>query len=166
MAAGLMYLRPRQVVCYRAYGPFKRSSPTAWNYVFSWLDRNGVRAEVEHGFGLAGINPAQRGDRSRWYDACVELPACVDLSELEDMWVRDMPGGAFARTRYVGAFSGLGNAIRELRDTWVASRGLEIDPARPIVEIFLDDPKQVSAENMRVDLCLPVRAAATAAKVA
>ncbi len=157
METKLVYLRPQQVVCHREFGPFRESGPKAWDYVLSWLDRHGIRDEVTRGFGLARTDPnAKDLDKSLYYEACIELPPSFPLSNLEKMQFQSLPGGAYARQRYKGNFDGIPTASRNLRETWKAKHGLCADLTRPLVEIYLDDAKKVSSENLRVDLCMPI----------
>jgi len=159
MKTELVYLRPKHVVCYRVFGPFHEAGPKAWDYVLDWVDRTGVREEVTTGYGLArDVPPGHILENPQGYEACIELPPSIDRSQLGAMQFQSLPGGAFVRQRYVGPFDGIIEASRNLRATYTDAHGLMADRQRPLVEIYLDNPRIVVPEKLRVDLCMPVSA--------
>ena len=69
--------------------------------------------------------------------------------------VTTLPGGAYARRRHSGSDL-LRSTIASLRDDWVPSQGLHVDPRRPFIEIYCDNPIVVAAEARKIDVCIPV----------
>lgn len=162
MSTGLVYLRPVRVAYVRVRGPYSHSAPTAWSKLLAWLDQHSVRREVTRGFGLAHDDPRVVAAAELRYDACVEVPPEVEVAAFREFGMQTLPGGAYARRRYVGPHAGIHNEFHEMRETWAPSRGLALHTKRPFVEIYLDDPARCPAEKLRTDLCIPVIAASEA----
>lgn len=156
MSTGFVYLRPLNVVFARATGPYANSSHEAWGRMFDWLDRHALRRDVSQGFGLLLDNPAQVPSGRCRYDACVELMLGCEGLVPEDFSVQRLPGGAYVRTRHTGSYKGLRDAFARLRDEWAPEHGTALDPRRPLIEIYLDDPARVPEAKRRVDICIPV----------
>ena len=114
MSTGFVYLRPLSVVCVRTLGPYAASSLDAWQQMFAWLDRRGMRREIGCGYGLMRDNPATTAAEACRYDACVELLSGSESAVLEGFLITRLPGGAYARQRQVGT-QGLDDAITNMR---------------------------------------------------
>ena len=157
MTNGIVYFRPRMVARIRAYGRHRESAREAWERVFRWADKAGLRA-TQHpiiGFGLLHktIAPA---DHQPAYDACVELVSGVVPNEAQGIMQAVIPGGAYLRTRFRGELPAMGRAFRDLRTLETKRRGLVCDTTRPLIEVYHNDPKSTSAPH-RIDLCVPVK---------
>jgi len=158
MRVGLVYLKPRQVAYVRRTGPYQRSSIEAWTVMFDWLERHGLRRQMTAGYGLAQDNPVNVSPQDCRYDACCELPEDFPAAKAAALSVQTLPGGAFARTRHVGPYSDARDAITMLRDQWLSNQpNLNLDPARPMLIIYLDDPKLKDEAFLKCDVCMPVR---------
>lgn len=162
MSTGLVYLRPVRVAFVRVRGPYGQSAPAAWSKLLAWLDQHRVRSDVTRGFGLAHDDPRTIAAADLRYDACVEVPPEVEALALREFGMQTLPGGAYARRRFVGPHSGIHTEFHEMRRTWAPSRGLALHTRRPFVEIYLDDPARCAPEKLRTDLCIPVIAASEA----
>lgn len=156
MKLGFVYLRATNLVCIRAKGPYQQSTGQAWGEMFAWLDRSGLRGKVTRGFGIAHDDPSTVPAERRRYDACIDLPEALPPSAFEHMLPQRLPGGAYARRRFVGPHSDIGTAFSEMRDQWRSATGVVVATDRPFVEIYLDDPKFCAPEKLRTDLCIPV----------
>ena len=158
MSSGFVYLRPVYVMFIRANGAYSTSSQEAWRQVFNWIDANKVRRHITAGYGLMHDNPKVVSvDRCR-YDACIEIPTGFE-SDIPHMFsVQKLPGGAFARQRHKGLTAEVEQTIVKIRDQWVPESGLWLDPARPVLEIYHDDPDAVADGDRKIDVCVPVSA--------
>lgn len=162
MNTSLVYLRPVQVAYVRVRGPYAVSSAQAWEKMLAWLDAHMIRNVVERGFGLAHDDPRCVDQRALRYDACVQIPVDTMPDAFREFSVQTLPGGAFARRRYVGPHSGIRDEFHNMRSTWAPARGLALDNKRPFVEIYLDDPLRCPPNELRTDLCIPVMIASNA----
>lgn len=158
MRVGLVYLRPKQVVFIRTTGPYRSSSLLAWAAMADWLDRHGLRAHMPCGYGLAQDDPQTVAAELCRYDACIELPAGVQIPRDDGLPIQTLPGGAFARVRHVGPYRSVRTSITRVRDDWMPLQsGLLHDRRRPLLTIYLDDPRTKDLAKLRCDVCLPVR---------
>lgn len=158
MRNAFVYLRPAHVAYIRAVGPYALSSREAWAAVMAWLERSGTRRATGCGYGLLLDNPKTTTPEKCRYDACIVVDEAHRELLTADFGFRRLPGGAFARKRHSGSIDAIGSVIAELRDNWVAMNGLQLDPGRPLIEIYMQDPKTVPAERLRVDICVPIKA--------
>lgn len=156
MSTNFVYLRPMQLVAIRAVGSYMSSAPAAWKQMFDWLESNGLRGTVNRGFGLAHDDPRSTPAERCRYDACIALPDALPATAWQQMMPQQLPGGAYHRHRHIGCHTGIGAEISHIRDRWANRSGLKIAEGRPLVEIYLDDPKFCAPELLRTDLCLPV----------
>ena len=151
-----VYLRPANLICFRAVGPYSESAPRAWGQMFMWLDQQNLRGTVKRGFGLSHFDPRYTPSEKCRYEACIDLPEALPISAWEHMLPQKLPGGAYARYRHVGAHTELGGVISEIRNSWADNKDVVLASGRPLVEIYLDDPMFCPADKRRTDLCLPV----------
>lgn len=156
MKLNFVYLRPSQLVGFRKVGPYQETAPQAWKQMFDWLDRNNLRGHVQRGFGMAFDDPrVTAADKCR-YMACIDMPEALPASAWDDMMPQNLPGGAYARHRHVGDHGNISGVIRTIREEWSNRTGVVLAKGRPLVEIYLDDPKFCDPEKLRTDLCIPV----------
>ncbi len=158
-AVSLVYIRPRQVAFVRAHGPYAAASQRAWALMLDWLDERGLVGRLPCGFGLAHDNPNQVVTQLCRYDACVELPNDFVENIADGIGFQMLPGGAYARTRHVGVYTGLSGVVGSIRDQWMGEQeNLILDRRRPFLFTYIDDPRVTPAGERRCDICLPVRA--------
>ena len=155
MSAGYVYIRSLQLAAVRSRGPYGLSSRNAWSHILEWREKLNLQKTITRGFGMMLDDPRVVPQDECRYEACVELTPEIEDLVPEHFTRARLPGGAYAQRTHVG-MSGLGHAISGLRDGWVPSQGLAVDPRRPVVEIHLDDPSVVPEENHRVQICVPV----------
>lgn len=156
MRLNYVYLRPSHLVSFREVGPYEQAAPAAWRKMFDWLDNQGLRGTVKRGFGMAHDDPRVTPPEKCRYEACIDLPDLLPASAWAGLMPQNLPGGAYARHRHVGDHRDISSVIREIRNSWSSSAGVAIAKGRPLVEIYLDDPKFCAPEKLRTDLCLPI----------
>lgn len=114
-------------------------------------------------FGVAYGDPAVPADAAdtggfRYYAAAASpepWPAHVELETL------DLPAGRYALHCLAGPYARINAAINALYARWLPGSGYEPDD-RPMLEHYLNSPRQVSQAELRTDLLIPVRNAAPA----
>lgn len=156
---GMVYLRPVPVVFFRVQGPYATSVTEAWVLLFDWLQTHRLRKSAGRGYGLLHDNPNIVGHDQCRYDACIEMTEDMSPAAIEQISTQRLSGGAYCRRRHVGPYDGIRNVIVGVRDGWVPSAGLSIDPRRPIVTIYLNDPACVAPSELKADICVPVATA-------
>ena len=158
MALGLVYLRPARMVFVRATGPYESSIPRAWDKMFAWLEKSGIDNPVGRGFGLARDNPANVGTENCRYDACVDVRPQYEERAHRELGLLTLPGGSYLRRRTSGDYAKMRVAVPQLYADFEAPIGLRFDDKRPLVVIYLDDPRRFEPAELRADICLPVSA--------
>jgi DNA gyrase inhibitor GyrI len=158
MSANLVYLRPLKVAYVRSTGDYRQSSVDAWERLFQWLSDNGLHAFQGCGYGLVLDNHLVTEPAQCRYDACIEASSMPENSFDGHLQSRKLPGGAYVRDRHVGEYLEIRDKMLSLRSSWSHESGLAIDDKRPLVQIFLDDPRKASVGRLRTDICVPVLA--------
>lgn len=158
MRAGLVYLRPKQVVFVRSTGPYAVSSLAAWSGMLSWIDRHNLTRDAGCGYGLQVDDPNATSPQHCRYDACITLPDGFIAPRDDTLPFQTLPGGAFARIRHVGPYDTARTSIARVRDQWLSGQPhLLADRRRPLLTIYLDHPNRREAGSLRCDVCVPVR---------
>jgi AraC family transcriptional regulator len=124
--------------------------------MFDWLDCQCLRGTVKRGFGMAHDDPRFTSPEKCRYDACIDFPELLPASAWAGLTPQNLPGGAYARYRHIGDHREISGVLRDIRNQWCGSAGITLAKERPLVEIYLDDPKFCAPETLRTDLCLPV----------
>ena len=158
MIGGLVYLRPARMVFVRATGPYETSIPHAWEKMFAWLEKSGIDNPVGRGFGLARDNPATVGPQNCRYDACVEVKPQYEERAGRELGLMTLPGGSYLRQRVIGDYNKIRMSVPNLYSEFQAPSGLRFDDKRPLVAIYLDDPRRFEPAELRADVCIPVSA--------
>lgn len=158
MNCNLVYLRPARLAFVRVTGPYETSIPEAWHKLFAWIDRHGYSSPAGRGYGLARDNPSRVESGRCRYDACVQLMPLFDDTASRELGVINLPGGSYRRERIVGCYAEISKRVAGAHNQALVYEDLRLDDKRPIVTIYLDDPRCVPDQHLRADLCLPVAA--------
>jgi AraC family transcriptional regulator len=158
MKSGLVYLRPMRLAYVRVTGPYETSIPQAWEKLLTWVDRNGLNSPVSHGYGLARDNPLRVGPDKCRYDACVQVSPMIEERAMRELGVFTLPAGPYTRMRQTGGYEPIRAMMPKLHAEFHAPPELRLDDKRPIVTIYLDDPRRFDASDLRADICFPVAA--------
>lgn len=158
MKSGLLYLRPARLTFVRMTGPYETTIPAAWEKMFAWLEKHGCNSSFGRGYGLARDNPNTVGADNCRYDACVELEPIFEERAIRELGAQTLPGGSYMRERKVADYHTLCKDVATLHSVFEAPPGLILDDKRPLVTVYLDDPRRVSKSELRSDFCIPVKA--------
>lgn len=160
MKSGLVYLRPSRLAYVRATGPYETSMAAAWEQMLGWLEKNGLHSPVGRGYGLMRDCPATTAADKCRYDACVDLNPFFEERAMRELGAQTLPGGSYLRMRNVGSYDALRTKLAGIHYAFEAPAGLKMDERRPLVTIYLDDPRRFSTDELRADICVPVSARA------
>ena len=158
MQNGLVYLRPTRLAYVRVKGPYEQSIPDAWERMLAWLEVRGLNSSTGRGYGLARDNPARVGADNCRYDACVLVMPYLEERVNRELGIITLPAGPYVRKREAGSYDAIRSLIPSLHETFAAPSGLRLDDNRPLVTIYLDDPRHFSLNDLRADICVPVAA--------
>jgi DNA gyrase inhibitor GyrI len=156
MKHAMVYLRPARLAFVRVVGPYETSIPKAWDKIVTWMDAHGIQPVGERGYGLARDNPMLVAAEACRYDACIQVsPEFEDRAE-RDLGMITLPGGPYVRTRMSGSYDAMPSRLIAAFDKTDFSADLRLDARRPLVSIYLDDPRRFEARDLRADVCVPV----------
>lgn len=156
MQRGFVYFRPVQIGFVRVVGPYKTSVHEAWAKLDEWFKARQVDIGKVTRYGLAHGNPRAVDPSQLRYDACVEMPADLLSETGEELRLAKLPSGAFARKRYVGPYDGIGDAFSEMREHWEKASDVVLDARRPLLTVYLNNPRVLAVKDLKADLCVPV----------
>lgn len=126
----------------------------AMGRLFSALATSGGLPTEPAMFGMFFDDPdfgAEEALRSR---ACLPVDPGTDIAA--PMVETVLRGGLYARLSYTGPYADMPGAYRWLLGTWLPASGYEPDDA-PILEAYLNDPREVPQSALRTDILLPLR---------
>lgn len=156
MSVGLVYLRPKQITCTRVSGNGTAAAHAAWQRIEDWLQRNAISRLVTTRYGLEFGSAMTESFHNHSYIACVEISSIQQLPPLDDCPLDRLPGGAFARSRFVGPCSEISAAFTSIQSHLVGTNHYAADRSRPLITIFLDPPDFSASTPVKSDLLIPV----------
>jgi AraC family transcriptional regulator len=166
MQNNFVYLRPSRLVYVRINGAYETTIPAAWSKMLNWIERNGVGSALGRGFGLARDNPQTVPASQCRYDACIEVESHFEDRAMRELGILTLPGGPYVRRREVGSYADIVTRVATLHASFVVPNGIKLDSNRPLVTIYLDDPRRFEPGQLRADMCIPVSAAVVRGRVA
>ena len=92
-------------------------------------------------------------DRYRYYAGLASPEPWPEDTEVEHL---DIPGGRYAVYRLAGPYTRINAAVRALYARWLPGSGYEPDD-RPMLEHYLTSAREVSPDQLRTDLMVPIR---------
>jgi AraC family transcriptional regulator len=152
----LVYLRPVRVLALRVTGRYSTSAADAWDQMARWLRSRGANSQMTPRYGLLLDDPRTTAPDKCRYEACIPQQPELFGHCLRDVYLRQIPSGAYARALHVGGNVGIARTITKIRTEWASKNGLLTDPSRPLIEIYLDTPSKLPIEQQRIDVCVPV----------
>jgi AraC family transcriptional regulator len=105
-------------------------------------------------FGIYYDDPTSKPAAELRSEACLSAPE--GWSSQGELRALDIGGGRYARIEHVGPHGELRRPYDWLFGTWLPSSGEEAAD-RPVVEEYLNDPRQVPASQLRTTIWLPLR---------
>ncbi|MCV0369107.1 GyrI-like domain-containing protein [Filomicrobium sp.] len=156
MSVGLVYLRPKQITCTRVSGNGTVAARTAWQRIEAWLQRNAISGLVITRYGLEFGPAMTESYHGNSYIACVEIDGIRKLPPLDDCPFDRLPGGAFARSRFVGPCAEISAAFASIQSHLAGTNHYAADRSRPLITIFLDPPDFSAPTTVKTDLLIPV----------
>ncbi len=139
------------VASVRHVGPYIEAR-VAWEKLCQWA---GPKGFLEDGkvMGFCWDDPeVSEADKIR-FDAAVIVPK--ETTVADGIVLQEVLGGEYAVTIHKGPLETLPNTYRQLFAQWFPGSGRELKNA-PCVEKYLNNPMEVSPEDIRVAVCVPL----------
>lgn len=87
------------------------------------------------------------------YEACWPLPPGQALPE--GLAEAEAPGGWYAVAVHPGAYDRMGETLGRILENWLPHSGFRRREG-PVVERYLNDPRETAEEDLRTEVCVPV----------
>lgn len=142
-----------KVAYVRHTGPYSECGP-AWGKLFDWAAKNRLMENMKRKIGICYDDPEITDSKNIRYDACVEIEG--DIQKDGDIRIKEIPSDMYAMTLHVGPYEDLGKTYAYICGQWAPKNYKEIQ-AKPSIEVYLDDPHEVSPENLRTEIYVPVK---------
>jgi AraC family transcriptional regulator len=145
------------LVCLRKNGPYQHVW-MAWEELGLWVRDHAPALANAPRMGISHDDPDMVSREKIRYDACYVVPMEeVALKEQvrPPLHWREMPDGDYAITRHQGPYHELSQAFRRLFLAWLPKSGRYPADA-PVVERYLNSPREVSEAELKTDLLLPL----------
>jgi AraC family transcriptional regulator len=150
------YLRPTPVLYFGVTGSYEESAQQAWEGMLGWFGARRLGLDSPRGFGIFCEEETSREAQLYRYDACLELKPGLSADPSNGIVRRVTPHGAYALARLKGSHQQMGENFRRIREQWAQSDSIVIDPERPYMEIYLNDPATTPPDDLLTQLCVPV----------
>lgn len=142
-----------RAVALRHTGPYNQIGPV-FGKLMGWMQANGV-TQTGPGLAISHDDPETTPADQLRSDACA-IVANDFTTDDPTVAVIDLPGGRYAVTTHLGAYSGLGATWSQFMGAWFPASGHTIDISRPCFEVYVNDCNAVPVEEVRTDLYVPV----------
>jgi AraC family transcriptional regulator len=86
-------------------------------------------------------------------DVEVVLPVSIQVEDIEEITCYELPGGPMAKIVHKGPYERSAEAYKKLF-AWIAENHKKV--AGPTREVYLNDPKKVSPEELMTEIYAPV----------
>ncbi len=88
------------------------------------------------------------------YEACWALPPGLPLPD--GLIETEAPGGWYAVAVHAGAYDRLPETVERILAEWLPHGGFRRGEG-PIIERYLNDPRETPEADLRTEVCIPVR---------
>ncbi len=152
MKVEIRELPSRKAVCMAHKGPYFRIGET-FRKLRNWRAENGIDAGMD--IGLYYDDPSATPPDELRSDAGAIV---ADDFAIQDPRVHivDVVGGAHAVYAHVGPYDGISNSWMEMYSKWLPASGYTFGDG-VCFEMYVDDCDKVPQDDLRTDLCLPVK---------
>ncbi len=151
-----VYLRPTPVLHFGVTGSYEESAQQAWDRMLGWFGTHRLGLDQPRGFGIFREDETSAESQVYRYDACLELKPGLSADPSNGIVRRVTLHGAYALARIKGGHQQMAEKFRRIREQWAQSEAIVIDPERPYMEIYLNDPATTPPDDLLTQLCVPV----------
>jgi AraC family transcriptional regulator len=153
MDVDLLRLPPARVAFVRHVGPY-RSVGAAWERLLPRLGKEGWLGAGSRFIGVCFDDPDVTPAARIRYDACVTVDAA--FTPRDEIGLRTIPGGDYARATHAGPYAKLGASYRRLLGEWLPRSGRELRDV-PCFEVYQNDPETTAPKDLLTDLYVPLK---------
>lgn len=153
MNASVKSITPFTIACLRHIGPYDQCGPT-WDRVGELLGAEGYLGPDTRVVGVSYDDPDTTPAAQIRFDAGFSVDP--DFTPFDDLEVRHIRGGDYARMTHHGPYQSLGETYRDLMGRWIPRSGRELADA-PCFEVYLNDPDATEPAELLTDIYAPLQ---------
>lgn len=141
----------------RNTGPYTECEK-AWNILCGWAGPKGLFGPETVFLGISHDDPNTVPAEKLRYDACISIPADVNVSESDaPVFATEIPAGNYATLVHEGPYEKLIVSWTAAFEKHLPELGKEFDSTRPCFEIYMNDPQHTAPEDLLTKICIPVK---------
>lgn len=142
-----------KVIYVQAIGAYQNVG-TAWERLCMFAGPKGLLGPDTRMFGLSHDDPDVTETSKLRYDACIVVDDTIKPEG--EVGIKTIKGGDYAVFRHKGPYSNLKQSYNDIFRNWLPQSERELGDAAPI-EIYLNDPEKVTAEELLTEICIPLK---------
>ncbi len=142
-----------RIATIRAYGPYEKSGPEAWQMLTPWIARHNIMSSRTLFLGLCHDDPNITDPARIRYDAAVTVPD--DFTPDDFVYTKTIPSCEYAVTVHKGPYVTLAHVWASLFWDWLPASS-RIPAEGPRIEQYLSDPYLDTEEDLVTRLYLPL----------
>lgn len=142
-----------RIATVRAYGPYEKSGPEAWQMLTPWIARHSILSAKTMFLGFCHDDPNITSPGRIRYDAAVTLPEGFIPDDF--VHTREIASSEYAVTIHKGPYVTLSHVWASLFWDWLPASSRRPADA-PLMEQYLSDPYLDSEEDLVTRLYLPL----------
>jgi AraC family transcriptional regulator len=147
----VLYARATEVMTSSA---FQTANGEAFGKLMGFLSEHQLMSQMQQCIAIYPDEVAV-GKPAR-FDAGAIFAEGVAPAATDGLAYQTLPGGRWAIFRHVGPYENLWQTWQGALRDWLPTSGHEWRDATPY-EVYVDDPSQVAAEQLRTDIYIPIR---------
>jgi len=142
-----------KVIYIQAIGDYNNVGP-AWGRLCEFAGRKGMFGPRTIMLGLSHDDPQITETSKLRYDACIVIDH--DIEPEGEIGVKTVTGGNYAVFIHKGPYRELQKSYNDIFRNWLPESDNELGDSPPL-EIYLNDPEKVKAEDLRTEICIPLK---------
>ena len=149
-------LSERRIAYIREKDAFRKGVVlAAFEKLIKWAKATGL-FDTQTIFGMSIDDPDVTPKEKYRYEACITLPANLEVSPDSGLETTTLPKCKYAVTRVKGDMKAVGDAFGYLFDSWLINSYYECEPLHGL-EIFKDKNNICNWDYFDLELCIPVK---------
>lgn len=142
-----------KVIYIQAIGDYNNVGP-AWGRLCEFAGRRGLFGPQTKMFGLSHDDPEITEASKLRYDACIAINK--EMEPEGEIGVKTVAGGKYAVFVHKGPYRELQKSYNDIFRNWLPESKCELGESAPL-EFYLNDPDKVEAEDLRTEICVPIK---------
>lgn len=150
------HLRPVSVVSVAAVGPYEVTTHEAWQHLQHLLVKHGVRSLARPVFALLRDMPHDVRPEDRRLELCAQLDETALRILQAEANIQTFAGGDYLMATHRGSYDRLPHIFGQMYAVCSLDMSISLDPKRPRVIVFRNDPATDVPDDLVAELGMPV----------